>query len=245
MNFEVYRAYKKFKKINKQELSIKLKWVVGLSIAFIICTIVYLLFYEWVGILSLSLLALILVLIISENRRVDSTPDVNFKRLKVKRKSLCIVLNKYNIIFKDDYVKLLEWNKSSILEYENRVKKTFSVLGTITFSGLLTLVCSILPSVFDNDAKVPESLLSALGFVACILFSLFLLFVGIYSAEYFDYLNKKSFVRELQDIIDYNIYDEVLNENNKTKKDKQSTILICKKNKYCLKRRDKYDRSKN
>ena len=94
------------------------------------------------------------------------------------------------------------------------MKIMWVIFSTITFSGLVAFSGSILRSVFDKDAVVPEYVIDGIIWFACSILISFLVVLGLSFSEYFEYKNMKQFLEDLQDILDYNLYEEKENEDN-------------------------------
>ncbi len=105
-----------------------------------------------------------------------------------------------------------------MVAFEKKVKIVFTVISTLTFSGLLTFSGSILPSVFDSTATVPTFLLDVILWIASVIFVVTLVVLGIFSSEYYDYKNMKLFNEDLQDIIDYKLFNEEYKQKKKRTK---------------------------
>lgn len=116
-------------------------------------------------------------------------------------------LNSFGIADKDRIIALQDWVKRQMQTFEKRAKSTFVIIGTLTFSGLLTFSGSVLPSVFDNNATVPTLVVEVIIWGASVIFVGMLIAFGTLLSEYGDYKKMKMFSEDLQEIIDYKLFD--------------------------------------
>ena len=227
MNYYIYREYLDFRKKHKQKLPIKF-WVL-ISPLFVYLAMIVLFEFKgnnsflWVAAVSLIVF---LIMIIVDNKKYKGNEKEKFENRKSDREELFTELKKFAVNGKDLIISLQSWLKVRIEDYEKHVKITCAVFSTITFSGLLTLWGSILPVLFEKDSKIPQDFLDVMIWVSCFVVVSFLLVLGLYSSEYYDYKNMKLFLDDLQDILDYNLYEETQEDNEQNENEDDNIELI-------------------
>ena len=223
MNYFIYREYRSFKKSKEKKLTFKFWVLMFFLLSYIICLGLFEKFKDWywfVG--ALASIILFLVLICREQKKYNGNEIKEFEKRKKDREELLKKLKNFQIDDKDRVVSLQNWLKVRMENFEARVKRTLVIFSTVTFSGLVAFSGSVLPSVFDMTASVPEFILEVIIWGASLIFVSFLVVMGLYSTEYFEYKNMKLFFEDLQDILDYNLYEEKQEENkpNENEEDK-------------------------
>lgn len=213
MNYHIYREYLSLKKGNRKKLP-GVFWLLMLFMSGYLGFFVFAGFSRksWMIIIGLVFLILFFGILFDFDKKMKSKNIEDFSNKKADRKALYKYLKLYGIEGKERIVSLGNWLKIHIENYEKRVKTILVIFSTVTFSGIVAFSGSVLPSVFEKDAVVPEYVINGILWCAGFILVSFLVFFGLYLSEYFDYKNMKTFLDELQDILDYNLYEE--NEQN-------------------------------
>ena len=208
MNYIIYRSYLQFRKKHNQKLPVVFCISMLFMLGYVFFVIRYQITSEWHSLLYAGVSLLIfLALVLWKNKKITKESKDRFFAKKELGIELFKHLNNYDIVDKNGIIALQEWLKHKTDSFEKRVKTTFTVLGTIAFSGLLAFSGSVLPSVFDNNATVPNFIVEIIIWVASVIFVVVLLVLGLFSSEYWDYKNMKLFSESLQEIIDYKLFD--------------------------------------
>ncbi len=208
MNFIIYRSYLQFRKKHNQKLPVVF-WISMLfMLGYIFFVIRYQITSKWPSLICAGVSLLIfLVLILWKNKKITKESKNRFSAKKELGKELFKHLKSYDIVDQNGIMALQDWLKHRMQTFEKRVKRTFAILGTLTFSGLLAFSGSVLPSVFDNNSTVPTYVVEIIIWMASVIFVVLLIVLGLFSSEYYDYKNMKLFSENLQEIIDYKLFD--------------------------------------
>lgn len=227
MNYYIYREYLSFKKINRKKLPLDF-WLLMLPLFGYLVSFVLAGFLRkpWIIIIGLVCTILFLGILFNYDKKLKSKNSENFYNKNDERKALFERLKPYKIDREERLVSLKDWLKRRLENYEKRVKIIYTVFSTITFSKVFGFLGDILPLSEKGTTIFQDAFTILMYFLALIIIS-FLLALGLYFSEYFDYKNMKTFLDELQDILDYNLYEET-QENNEQNENEDDNIELIK-----------------
>lgn len=226
MNYHIYRAYLSFKKINRKKLPLDF-WLLMLPLFGYLVSFILAGFLKkpWMIIIGLVCVILFLGVIFNYDKKLKENNRDDFINKKKEREALFEKLKSYRIDSEERVASLKNWLKMRIENYEKRVKITWAVFSTITFSGAFSFLENIV-TLLGIETTTFQDIFTIVIWVLCLIVVSFLLALGLYSSEYFDYKNMKTFLDELQDILDYNLYEETQEDNEQNENEDDNIELI-------------------